>query len=80
MHVPEVVLLLLFVVFISTGGMIGYSTGLSGKRVVIPTILVSFLISLIVFIIIDLDRPKRGLIQVDQGIMIELKESNYYPN
>jgi len=76
MHVPEVVLLLLFVVFISTGGILGYSAGLSGKRVAIPTIMVSFLISLIVFIIIDLDRPKRGLIQVDQGIMVELKKNN----
>ncbi len=74
MRVPEVVLLLLFIVFISTGGIIGYSTGLSGKRVLIPTVLVSFLIALIVFIIIDLDRPKRGLIQVDQGIMLELRE------
>ena len=74
MHVPEIVLLLLFIVFISTGGIIGYSTGLSGKRVLIPTVLVSFLIALIVFIIIDLDRPKRGLIQVDQGIMLELRE------
>jgi len=57
--------------------MFGYSTGLSGKRIVLPTILVSFLISLLVSIIIDLDRPQRGLIQVDQGIMVELKESSY---
>ena len=52
----------------------GYATGLSGKPVLIPTLLISFLIALIVFIIIDLDRPKRGLIQVDQGIMLELRE------
>ena len=72
MHVPEVVLILLFIVFISSGGIMGYSAGLSGKRMVAPIILVSLLITLIVFIIIDLDRPKRGLIQVDQGIMSAL--------
>jgi len=74
MHVPEVVLMLLFVVFISSGGILGYSGGLSGKRVFAPIMLVSLLITLIVFIIIDLDRPKRGLIQVDQTAMIELKD------
>ena len=74
MHVPEVVLFLLFIVFISSGGILGYSSGLGGRRVVAPALLVSFLIALIVFIIIDLDRPKRGLIQVDQGIMLELRQ------
>jgi len=72
MQVPEVVLILLFIVFISSGGIMGYSAGLSGKRMFAPIVLVSLLITLIVFIIIDLDRPKRGLIQVDQSVMIEL--------
>jgi len=75
MHVPEVVLILLFVVFISSGGILGYSAGLSGKRVFAPILLVSLLITLIVFIIIDLDRPKRGVIQVNQGVMIELQNN-----
>lgn len=72
MQVPEVVLLLLFIVFISSGGIMGYSAGLSGKRMFFPIVLVSLLITLIVFIIIDLDRPKRGLIQVNQSVMVEL--------
>lgn len=72
MQVPEVVLILLFMVFISSGGIMGYSAGLSGKRMFAPIVLVSLLITLIVFIIIDLDRPKRGLIQVNQSVMIEL--------
>lgn len=76
MYVPEVVLFLLFIMFVSSGGILGYSSGLGGKRVVAPTALVSFLIALIVFIIIDLDRPKRGLIQVDQSIMLELRQDD----
>jgi hypothetical protein len=75
MHVPEVVLMLLFVVFISSGGIMGYSAGLSGQRIIVPIVLVSLLITLIVFIIIDLDRPKRGVIQVNQAGMVELLES-----
>ncbi|NND44127.1 MAG: hypothetical protein HKN58_02300, partial [Xanthomonadales bacterium] len=72
LHVPEVVLLLLFVVFISSGVIMGYSGGLSNRRVIAPMTLVAFLVTLIVFIIIDLDRPKRGLIQVNQAPMEEL--------
>ena len=53
----------------------GYSGGLSGSRVLMPTLMVSFLISLIVFLIIDLDRPKRGIIQVDQTPIVMLKDS-----
>ncbi|WP_373095446.1 hypothetical protein [Zhongshania sp.] len=73
MRVPEVVLWLLFIVFVASGGMLGYSSGLSGTRVVAPTVMVSFLIAMIVFIIIDLDRPKRGLIQVDQSSLLALQ-------
>ncbi len=66
MHVPETVILLLFLVFVSSGAIMGYSSGLSAKRVMAPTLMVSFLIVLIVLIILDLDRPKRGFIKVDQ--------------
>ena len=75
MHVPETVIFLLFLVFIASGGILGYSSGLSGKRVVAPTVMVSFLIALVVFIILDLDRPKRGFIQVNQSPMMMLKEN-----
>ncbi|TND01432.1 MAG: hypothetical protein FD120_2605 [Gammaproteobacteria bacterium] len=42
-----------------------------------PAVLMSFLLVLIVFIIIDPNRPKRGLITVDQGPMPELKQGNH---
>jgi len=51
----------------------GYSSGLGLKRSYIPTILMTILIVLVVFIIIDLDRPKKGIIKVKQDSMIELK-------
>jgi len=35
----------------------------------------TFLIVLVVFIIIDLDRPKRGLIKIKQDSLIELKSN-----
>lgn len=73
-HVPEPILLLLFFVFVSSISMMGYSSGLSGKRLTVPVMLVSLLIALIVFIIIDLDRPRRGIITVNQSAMTDLIE------
>jgi hypothetical protein len=72
-HVPEVILFLLFIVFIINGALMGYSSGLSLKRAYIPTIMLTVLIVMVVFIIIDLDRPKRGLIKVKQDSLMELK-------
>ncbi len=71
-HVPEPIFLLLFCVFVSSIGIMGYSSGLSGRRIFAPIVLVSLLITMIVFIIVDLDRPKRGLIKVDQSPLVEL--------
>lgn len=74
-HVPEVILFLLFIVFIIGGSLMGYTSGLSQKRAYIPTVMFTLLIVLVVFIIIDLDRPKRGIIKVKQDSMLELKIS-----
>lgn len=75
LHVPETVLISLFLVFVASGGMIGYSSGLNGKRIIAPVVLVSLLVTLIVFIIIDLDRPRRGLIQVNLAPLLDLQRS-----
>jgi len=74
-HVPEVVLYLLFAVFILGGGVLGYACGLGGGRPWLATISLFALIALVVFIIVDLDRPRRGVIQVSQETMVELFES-----
>jgi hypothetical protein len=72
-HVPEVVFLLLYGTFLVTGGLVGYAAGVAGHK---PSLAAYVLVALIVvlsFIIIDLDRPRRGLICVDQESMVNLK-------
>jgi len=71
-HVPEVVLFLLFAVFIIAGAVLGFSGGLEGGRPLLATVAMSMLIVLVIFIIIDLDRPRRGLIEVNQDSMLDL--------
>lgn len=73
-HVPDIVLYLLFVVFVTAAAILGYSAGLSGKRLTVPIALVSILITLIVYIIIDLDRPKRGLIKTELTPLMSISE------
>ncbi|NJB84971.1 uncharacterized protein YqgC (DUF456 family) [Lewinella marina] len=72
-HVPPAIFYLLFVFFIATGGLIGYSTGLGQRRSRVPALVLNLLICLLVFIIIDLDRPRRGIIEVKQDSMEALR-------
>jgi len=74
-HVPEVVLFLLFGTFLLTLGIVGYAAGVAGHRVSYVAYIMVALIVLLVFVIIDLDRPRRGLIQVSQSSLTELQSS-----
>jgi hypothetical protein len=69
------VLFLLFATFLMTGVIVGYASGLHGHRASFVTHVMVALIVLLVFIIIDLDRPRRGLIQVSQTSMLELRDT-----
>jgi hypothetical protein len=74
-HIPEVVLFLMFGVFAITGAILGYSSGLEGARPRLATLAITVLIVLVVFLIVDLDRPRRGLIQVDQSALSALRSA-----
>lgn len=74
-HVPELVLLLLYGTFLMTGLIVGYASGTAGIRASFTTYIMVALIVLLVFIILDLDRPRRGIIRIDQQAMVELQRS-----
>lgn len=74
-HVPELVLLLLYGTFIMIGSIVGYACGIGGHRPSYATYILVGLIVLLVFVIVDLDRPRRGLIEVSQQNMVELQEA-----
>ncbi len=74
-HVPEIILVLLYFVALMAMGLIGYGCGLGGKRNFWVTLVASTLIAAVILVIIDLDRPRRGLIRVSQQRMLDLQQS-----
>lgn len=72
-RVPEVVLFLMMGTFLMAGLVVGYATGVAGHRPSLASHMMVALIALLVFIILDLDRPRRGLVQVDHRSLLELR-------
>ena len=64
-RVPEPVLFMLFALAIGASGILAYISGASGHPDRLPTYSVLILICLVIFLTIDLDRPRRGLVRID---------------
>jgi hypothetical protein len=74
-HVPQTVFLTLYMVAVVGLGFVGYARGFSGRRHFFVAFILAILISAVITLITDLDRPRRGLIKVSQQSMIDLKQS-----
>lgn len=74
-HVPEIVLFLMFITLVLAASLVGYSSGISMQRASFAAYTLLTLIVCLVFLIIDLDRPRRGLVEVSQQSLIDLQAS-----
>jgi hypothetical protein len=74
-HVPEIVLFLMFATIVLTTATLGYASGIAGHRVTLAAFILVTLLALVVYLIIDLDRPRRGAIQVSHESMLSLQQS-----
>jgi hypothetical protein len=74
-RVPDAVIWLLFAVSALALGQVAYSCGLSGRRRQVANVTFAFVIALVLVIILDIDRPRRGLVQVSQESMLRLQQS-----
>ncbi len=72
-HVPELVLWLMHLTFLMAGGIVGFAAGFAGHRPSLVSLIMVMLIVVLVFIILDLDRPRRGLVRVDHGSLVSLQ-------
>ena len=53
------------------GGFAGYTSGLEAKRTRLPVYVMGLLISGVIYLILDLDRPSSGFITNNQQAMID---------
>jgi CDP-diglyceride synthetase len=74
-RVPNIVLLALYVVAIVAFIFAGYANGLQAQRVRLPVYVMGVLVSTVILLIQDLDRPNTGFINVSQQPMIDVAAS-----
>ncbi len=74
-RVPVQIIDLILMSSVIAIGLMGYSSGMVRRRSVVSILLAISIIVLIVGVIIDLDRPRRGLIQVNQDSIIRLQQT-----
>ena len=74
-RVPLPMFLMLVFVAATAMGLMGYASGTTVHRNLIMTTMVALLIATIIALIVDLHRPRQGLIRVSQQSMIDLRDS-----
>jgi hypothetical protein len=72
-RVPETVLLLLVGGAALSLAMVGYSAGLTERRSLLTAVVLVLALGAVIMIVIDLDRPREGFIQVSQQPLLDLQ-------
>lgn len=74
-HVPEPVLFLLMVSVLVACLLLGHSSGQAERRHPSLWLAANAVFALVLYVLLDFDRPRRGLIRVDQTPLVELNAS-----
>jgi hypothetical protein len=73
-RVPETVVLLLIIGSALTLGMVGFSAGLTRRRSLLTAAVLIIALGAVITIVVDLDRPREGFIQVSQQPLIDVQQ------
>ena len=73
-RVPDTILILLFLGEVLAMGIVGYSAGLTGSRGLVAALMLILAFSAVLTLLVDLDRPRDGFLQVNQQPLITLSE------
>ena len=71
-RIPDTIWFALYLVTILTMAAMGYQFGLTGEHSWPVTILLTLVLTTVILLISDLDRPQQGLLRVSQQAMIDL--------
>lgn len=75
MRIPDLIIVTIAVLSLATMLLTGYLLGLRQQRYGLPTAVMIFIYATVYLIVIDLDRPRRGLFTISQQPMIELQHT-----
>jgi hypothetical protein len=73
-RVPETILLLLVGGAALSLAMVGYSAGLTQRRSLLTAVVLVLALGAVIMIVVDLDRPREGFIQVSQQPLLDLQQ------
>ncbi len=73
-RVPQTVVLLLFFGAALTLGMVGFHAGLLGRRGFIGALVLIVVLGAVITLVVDLDRPRSGFIEVSQQPLMDLEQ------
>lgn len=71
-RIPIAVLWVLFIITLFSMTLLGYQFGISGKKNNILAVFISIIFSSVMFLILALDRPETGIMNLNQAPMITL--------
>jgi hypothetical protein len=74
-HVPLAVTVMLVSVALVGMGFAGFNTGVTGARRLLPNLIMSITVAVLIAMVIDLDSPNQGLIQVPKQPLIDAAQS-----
>jgi hypothetical protein len=73
-RVPDTILFLLFGLTALSVGMVGHRAGVLGKHSLVTAVLLVLTLCAVLTLVVDLDRPRDGLLQVSQRPLLELQQ------
>jgi hypothetical protein len=73
-RVPETVVLVLFAGSALTLGMVGFHAGLLRRRSLIGAFVLIAVLGAVLTLVVDLDRPRRGFLEVSQQPLIDVQQ------
>jgi hypothetical protein len=79
-HVPDTVIYVNAIVALLSVALVGYAFGDEGRRHIFSMWLLAIAITVVLGVIIDLDRPREGFIRVSQQPMIDLQQQLLAPH
>lgn len=74
-HIPDVVIFWLLLIALIASAMMGYGFGREGRRALVVKAVFAVMVALVLGLVVDLDRPQRGIIRVNLSSMQRVQQS-----